>query len=302
MEDGQGPAAAVVVEPQPAASTPAIPEGHGTYDMGTHITVPTADIDARYEGRWSGVMGDAHKYQQGHDQGLFEPGVAEFAKLAKDNNITSQQMYDYITTVEQPPQPTPPAQPGHLQPTPAPGAPPPDPSQQPLTLADFNKIRDEDANQAAISETNRQLGEEFKDVADTLRGFKFNIADDGRPGDSIAEVAEGVFNKALNRIMREDVPDWLTGDERKKRLDDLSKIPSTSSQRQRAKAIFEGQWRDLANDNVARFAKGQESVPGGSLEGGAGGPPQPQQGQLTYEQEVDQLKAAMMQSQQGLPR
>lgn len=300
MAEGQDPAAAAVIEPQPAASTPAIPDGHGTYDTTTHITVPTADIDPRYEGRWSGVMGDAHKYQRAQEQGVFDDGVSDFVALARQNNMTPQALFEHITSAEPPPATTPPAQPGYVPPSPA-AAPPPDLSQQPLTLEKFNQIREEDANQAALGETDRQLGEEFKDVADTLRAFKFNITDDGRPGDSIGELAQGVFNKALSQTMREDVPDWLTGDERQKRLDHISSTPSTPSQRQRAKSLFEAWWKDLANDNIARFAEGQESVPGGSLEGGAGGPPQIRPEDRPYEQDVDLVMGAVAASQAGRP-
>lgn len=300
MAEGPAPAPAA----PPAAPEPAVtPEPQGqTYDPGTHVLVPKEQL-GYCEGRYGTAIRESHEYRTAKESGVLDDGVSDFVELARRNNMTAAQLMEHITSEDPVPPQTPPAQPGYGAP-PAPAPPvPTDPNEQPLTVAKFNAIRQSDRAEAATAATQQQteqlLGQEYDAVATTLRDFKFSISDDGHPEGSVAEIAQGVMNKLITEVMRDEIPDNLTGDERQTMLKSLGGTPSTPAQREKAKALFQARWADLQNDAVSRFATNQEIVPGGSLEAGAGGPVQKRSDQMTYEEKVDQLAGAM--TQQGHP-
>lgn len=268
--DGQG-AGAAVATPESAASTSAVPDGQGTYDMNTHILLPKADIPPVYEGRWSGVAQDANQYRRAKDGGLLDDGVTDLLEMAKASNMTPRQMYAWLQENVV----------GQGEGTPATGgergAVPAGITREDLdaALAGFGRqMKTEAGQQARIEEVQAKMRDERTFVTQTLTGAKFNMTADGQPGDPIAEVAQTLLDKLLNEQVKKAIPPYVTGDERAKAIAELASTPTTKAQQAAARESFKKLWADLKNENVSDFAAQQDGIPNVSLAGGAGGPQQ----------------------------
>jgi len=275
----------------PVAPAPA-PEPQGsTYDPDTHIVVPKHNL-ADYDGRFGEALLDAKQYRQLKDQGLLDDGVLDFVTLGKDQFGSTRAAMDYITGANQvPPGQQPPAQPASGQPAYGQPAqpqftPPVNPDEQPLTVGQFRQFQEANETAAQQKDRERQLNEEFVTVGNTLRGFKFNILDDGRPGDTNAEIGRSIFNGALNDEMKKDIPDWLSHDERVAAEKTISSTAASNAQIQRATELFKQRFADFKQNAVVDFVNNQESVPAGTLDAGPGGPVQKNFDEMSYEEQV----------------
>lgn len=262
-------------EPAPApAPAPVVPEGT-VYDSNTHVLVPKEQL-GDYDGRFGNVMRDAKAYAAGKADGRYDPGMDKILDLARQNGMTLDQVHDYITSDGSVG-----GQPQQNQ-YDIPGQPPA--GQQPpeaLTVNRYQELRQQEraedtaARQAEAADTQRAtaFNSEREDVTKMLRDdFKYSFTEDGLPDGSRAIVAQQLFNSALNKVMKGDVPDWLPQEDRVKALSSIVSTPSTSSQRQKAKTLFTEWVTEFKNDAVAEFAEGQKSVPATTLGTGAGGP------------------------------
>lgn len=261
-----------------AGGAPAVPQGT-TYDPDVYGLFPKTSLPDRFEGRFGDAVREANLYKQLQDSGLTEPGVQDFVDLARRQNMSPQEAYAYITaTDQQAPGQAPaqlPAQSGYVQPPEQ--QPALNPDDQPITMAQFRQMREEDRTASQLADakdkSDSAMHTEFDAVVETLRGFGFNMTADGQPGDSNATTAQQMLNGALNDVLKEDIPSWMGGDERKAALAGLSSTPSTAAQRQRAKVLFQERFTDFKQNAVVDFVKGQEGVPE-TLGAGPGGPVQ----------------------------
>lgn len=280
-----------------AGGAPAVPQGT-TYDPDVYGLFPKTSLPDRFEGRFGDAVREANLYKQLQDSGLTEPGVQDFVDLARRQNMSPQEAYAYITATDQQPPGQPPAQPGYVQP-PAP-QPAPSPDDQPVTMAQLRQMREEDrtASDAADAKdkSDSAMHTEFDAVVETLRGFGFNMTADGQPEDSNATTAQQMLNGALNDVLKEDIPSWMGGDERKAALAGLSSTPSTAAQRQRAKVLFQERFTDFKHNAVVDFVKAQEGVPPETLGSGPGGPVQKKWDDMTEAEKEHKVMSGVEQT------
>lgn len=101
---------------------------------------------------------------------------------------------------------------------------------------------------------------------DTLKAANITPPESGKTSPMFTSALSS-WDRALARARSESIPEFWSDDDRKAYFD----RPASKAELDKAKQLFEADWKDLQNEFVASYAKKQPGSPAASLAGGPAG-------------------------------
>jgi len=263
VESTNGPASTVAAA---TSTSPAMPAttvtqpAQGTQDA--MLQIPKSAFKA-VNGDWHKGVENLNAYQQAMASGAIQPELGAFIR---DNGLEPSTVMEFLrNAIAQPEAPASVPQSGGE----TLGQFTPEAVAQIVGKALDEKMsaREQAAAQRQMLTQARQTEANFTNSV--LKETKF-VTDTGERS-PFADEAEGIWSRVLATEMQNDVPAYITGDQRAKEVRRIFDLPASQEALSRAKERFVSRMRDFSNHLVSQFAQGQTNIPGASLSSGAGG-------------------------------
>jgi len=253
------------------------------------ISVPKSEYDSykANAGRFQQIQqrGDLDVVRELQDQGLTKQEVADIKSYLRDE-FGGMTLADFFKAVRNPAQSQ--SGGGNQQGQQQTLEIDPNDPNRPMTLADFQRLQQEQSQQQAEAAAEKAASQFWTDLR-----TKFGVT-----GGAKLKSLNGIIHEAEQQVIAEDLQKadpYLDPEEARKQAREY--IP-TEQHLQRAVALVEADWKDLGNEIVSTAAKGQDGWPNGSLGGGAGGSPPPPgaTGPMSKDQQNSAVREAIKKS------